>query len=106
MAVPTSSARAHRLPLLSSCPDLFRASTWMAGSSPAMTEQGADWSRFGDGVFVIIILRCYFAAATVANGIFSVPGGSSGVNTASSIRGAKSQSLNTAVNCGCEGWFL
>jgi len=49
---------------------------------------------------------CYFAAATVANGIFCVPGGSSGVNTGSAMRGAKSQSLKTAVNCGCAGWFL
>src|SRR5215831_18638578 len=35
----------------------------------------------------------YLAAVTVANGIFSVPGGSSGVNTDSAMRGAKSQSL-------------
>jgi hypothetical protein len=50
--------------------------------------------------------RCYFAAVIVANGIFSTPAGNSGVNTGSAMRGAKSQSLKTAENCGWDGCVL
>jgi hypothetical protein len=76
------------------------------GSSPAKGGWWVEVGVLGDDVLVIVVSRRYFAAATFANGIFSVPGGSSGMNTAWSMRGMKSQSLKTAVNCGCEGWFL
>lgn len=46
------------------------------------------------------------AAATVANGIFCVPGGNSGVKTGAAMRGLKSQSLKTAWNCGCDARVL
>ena len=38
--------------------------------------------------------------------LFQSPRGSSGVNTGAAMRGAKSQSVNTAVNCGCDGCVL
>ena len=48
-----------------------------------------------------------FALATAGkNGIFSVPGGRSGVNTGSAILGAKFQSVKVAVNCGWPGCVL
>jgi hypothetical protein len=37
-------------------------------------------------------------AVTVAKGIPSIPGGTSGVNVEAAIRGVKSQSLKTALN--------
>src|SRR5271165_2755599 len=48
----------------------------------------------------------YLLAATVWNGTLTVPCGNSGVNTGSAIRGAKSQSVKTAENCGCPGHVL
>jgi len=39
-------------------------------------------------------------AETVAKGIFCSSGGNSGVNTDAAMRGAKSQSLKIALNCG------
>jgi hypothetical protein len=41
------------------------------------------------------------AAVTEARGIAWVPGGTSGANVEAAIRGLKSQSLKTALNCGC-----
>ena len=45
-------------------------------------------------------------AALSRTGSSSVPGGTSGANTGSAMRGAKSQSVKTAVNCGCAGCVL
>src|SRR6202042_405293 len=42
---------------------------------------------------------CYLVEAVVWNSTFDVPDGSTGVNTGAAMRGAKSQSLNTALNC-------
>src|ERR1700722_3880987 len=53
-----------------------------------------------DGYLVLV------AATAGRNGIFSVPGGSSGVKIGSAILGAKFQSVKIAANCGWPGCVL
>ena len=56
----------------------------------------------------LLLLYCLAPALaeTVAKGIFCSSGGNSGVNTDAAIRGAKSQSLKIALNCGSAELFL
>src|SRR6185369_11542865 len=56
----------------------------------------------------LLLLYCLAPALaeTVAEGIFCSSGGNSGVNTDAAIRGAKSQSLKIALNCGSAELFL
>jgi hypothetical protein len=45
--------------------------------------------------------ECYLVEVIAWNSTFDVPDGSAGVNTGAAMRGAKFQSVNTALNCGC-----
>jgi hypothetical protein len=76
-------------------------------SRPQKHETRLGTARNSRGHLAFSVLHFGLAVAvTGANAIFSVPGGSCGLNTESAIRGAKFQSVKTALNCGCEGWFL
>ena len=105
-AAPVETAAAEAAPATAERDGgLVRDRAHAAIAAPASSDQ-ANLFPFTNCLFIDFLPSATWQPRPSRTGSSRVPGGKSGVNTGSAMRGAKSQSLKTAVNCGCAGLRL